>query len=269
MVNKPKTADGYTPEHVALVRSTCLYVATILGDLMNEIVVVGGLVPSLIIDQEEIEEGSDRHVGTLDLDVGLSLAVLEEQLYTEISKRLKQVNFTPDQNELGHKTRQRWILPVGQSNVTVDFLIQPSRAEDQGGRIRDIEADFAALITPGLELAFRAATRDITACGPGAYVVLKALAFRKRGENKDAYDLYYVIRNYGSSIDDVVRHLRPLLETTETKEALKVLEEDFGQHDSTGPIRVATFITRGPDDDIQADVVGFVQRLLRQVSSSR
>jgi hypothetical protein len=30
-----------------------------------------------------------------------------------------------------------------------------------------------------------------------AYVVLKALAFDSRGENKDAYDLFYVVRNYG------------------------------------------------------------------------
>ena len=31
-------------------------------------------------------------------------------------------------------------------------------------------------------------------CGPGAFVVLKALAFRDRGEPKDAYDLVYVLR---------------------------------------------------------------------------
>jgi len=34
--------------------------------------------------------------------------------------------------------------------------------------------------------------RDIWTCGPGAYVVVESLAFRNRGENKDAYDLIYV-----------------------------------------------------------------------------
>jgi len=33
------------------------------------------------------------------------------------------------------------------------------------------------------------ATRNIRVCDAGAYVVLKALAFDSRGENKDAYDL--------------------------------------------------------------------------------
>ena len=42
MADKPTTAAGYRPEHVALVRSTCLYVATKLGDLMDDLVVIGG-----------------------------------------------------------------------------------------------------------------------------------------------------------------------------------------------------------------------------------
>jgi len=36
----------------------------------------------------------------------------------------------------------------------VDFLIPPSRETDQGGMLRDIEKDFAAIIAPGLQLAF-------------------------------------------------------------------------------------------------------------------
>ena len=38
--------------------------------------------------------------------------------------------------------------------VTVDFLIPPSDETDQGNLIRHIESDLAAIITPGLELAF-------------------------------------------------------------------------------------------------------------------
>ncbi|MBN1337394.1 MAG: hypothetical protein JXB39_15665, partial [Deltaproteobacteria bacterium] len=49
-----------------------LYVATILGDLGSDVVIVGGLVPYLIVDQERAPE---RHVGTRDLDLGLSRAV--------------------------------------------------------------------------------------------------------------------------------------------------------------------------------------------------
>ena len=40
MPEKPTTASGYPPGQVARVKSTCLYLATKLGDLMDELVVV-------------------------------------------------------------------------------------------------------------------------------------------------------------------------------------------------------------------------------------
>ena len=64
MPDKPTTAAGYRPEYLELVRSTCLYVATKLGDLMDDTVVVGGLVPSLLIDQAALAgvERVDRYL---------------------------------------------------------------------------------------------------------------------------------------------------------------------------------------------------------------
>ena len=44
MSDKPTTAAGYKSEQIELVRATCLYVATKLGDIMDELVVIGGLV---------------------------------------------------------------------------------------------------------------------------------------------------------------------------------------------------------------------------------
>jgi len=75
MADKPKRASEYKSEQLELVRETCLYIATKLGDLMDDVVVVGGLVPSLLIDQATLPEGTFAHVGTMDLDVGLKLAL--------------------------------------------------------------------------------------------------------------------------------------------------------------------------------------------------
>jgi hypothetical protein len=68
MPEKPKHASGYKSEQVELVRAMCLYVATKLGDMMDDLLIVGGLVPSLIIDQEHLGEDVDPHVGTMDLE---------------------------------------------------------------------------------------------------------------------------------------------------------------------------------------------------------
>jgi len=276
MPDKPKRASDYQSEQVELVRATCLYVATKLGDLMDDLVVVGGLVPSLLIEQGTLPEGTEAHVGTTDLDVGLALALLDEGRYKTLAERLRAAGFTMDTNDKGNPTRQRWKITNG-GTVTVDFLIQPSFAGDKGGTLRDIEPDFAAIIAPGLNLAFQdrqrvtingqtlfgeKASRGLWICGAGAFVVLKALAFDARGDSKDAYDLYYMIRNYGSGVDDVVAKLRPLLDDGETRRALGILRRDFLDPESVGPRRVAEFVSDRPDTDLQADVVGFVSQVL-------
>ncbi len=52
MTDKPGNATGYTARQATLVRRTCLYLATRLGDFADDLVVVGGMVPSLLIDQD-------------------------------------------------------------------------------------------------------------------------------------------------------------------------------------------------------------------------
>jgi hypothetical protein len=276
MTEKPTTADGYKGEQVELVRATCLYVATKLGDIMDELVVIGGLVPSLLIKQDELPEGIDAHVGTIDLDIGLTLALLNEGRYKTLTERLRRAGLEQDVNDEGNPTRQRWKIEKP-SKVTVDFLIQPSLPDDRGGKLRNIEPDFAAVIAPGLHLAFQdrervslsgltimgeQVTRDVWVSGPGAYVVLKSIAFRLRGENKDAYDLYYLVRNFGTGVGDVASRLKPLLGDPSAQQAMAYLKEDFLSHDGIGPSRVAEFIRGTVDDDIQADVVGYIRRLI-------
>jgi hypothetical protein len=276
MPDKPGYAGGYSKDQMERVRETCLYVATRLGDYMDDMVVVGGLVPSLLIDDDTMPTGADKHVGTMDLDIGLNLAIFQDNRYQVITDRLRNAGFVQDTNKQGNPTRQRWKIEAP-DKVVVDFLIPPTTPEDIGGKIKDIEKDFAALITPGLKLAFidrrkifltgktlfgSKASREIGVCGPGAFVTLKTLAFRSRGENKDAYDLYYFIRNFGAGVWDIAEALKPLKDEPEVKLALNILEDDFSAHDGLGPVQVSQFLTMDKDDDIQADVVGFVRSLI-------
>ena len=280
MPGKPETAAGYSSEQFKRVRATCLYVATKLGDLLDEVVIVGGLVPSLLVPQTRLPKGAERHVGTMDLDVGLALAILDHERYKTLTERLRKAGFTQDENDEGRPTRQRWkIEGEGEAKVTVDFLIPPAQKSDRGGTLRSIEKDFAALITEGLPLAFRdrekvrltgrtilweRASRDVWVCGPGGFVVLKALAFRGRGEGKDAYDLFYVLRNYGKGPSQIGSRFAGLLDDPAAKAALRVLREDFADGEDVGPKRAVEFLRgRGADDPpLRAAVVGFVQRFL-------
>lgn len=273
MPTKPRTAAGYGPNQAEHARATCLYVATKLGDMLDDVVVVGGLVPSLLIDQDAAKE---KHVGTLDLDVGLALAVFDDKRYQGLIDRLRQASFAPDKNERGNETRQRWRID-GPPIVTIDFLIPPTEKGDRGGRIKNIESDFAAIIAPGLRLAFldrlmvsvsgmtirgERAQRDIGVCGPAAFVAMKSLSLRSRGENKDAYDLVYFLQNYSAGLDAVAAQLSSLLSEPEALEAVRYLDEEFATVDSVGPRRTSEFLFDERNDAVEADAWGIVRALL-------
>ena len=274
MTKKP-TADAYTAQSLELVRATTLYIATKLGDLLDDVVIVGGLVPTLLIPQEQ--SGPRSHVGTLDVDLGLAIGILDKQRYHEVCHRLRSAGFHPDKNDQGNETSQRWKIETGRGTVTVDFLIPPSQEGDNAGTLRNLEQGFAAIITQGLELAFQdretvslegttilgeRAQRRVGVCGAGAFIVLKAIAFRNRGENKDAYDLVYVLQNYGRGVADVFAKLQPLLTDAAAQQAIDILREDFTEVDSLGPTRVAAFFGDPNNDAIRADAAAAVRRLL-------
>ena len=44
---------------------------------------------------------------------------------------------------------------------------------------------------------------------------------------------------------------------------LMLMLNNFTEHDATGPMRVVQFLAYRPDDEIQADVVGYARELLQ------
>lgn len=166
------------------------------------------------------------------------------------------------------------------SRSTFSFHLAPEQAATL--RVQNLEPDFGAIVTPGLELAFdervhieldghtlkgERARRKIPICGAAAFVVLKALAFADRSEKKDAYDLVYVIRHTpgrGSAIaEQLQRHAER--HSAIVSRALGLLARDFNNVDNTGPRRAAEFavIEKSALDDAAADAHGFVDDLLR------
>jgi len=276
---KPGRAKYYATEDMRLVRSACLTLATYLGSFLDDLVVVGGLAPTLLIPQELLG-GREPHVGTQDLDLGLSLALLEGSRYTDLVAHLRAAGFEPDVTGTGKPANHRWKHRA--EGVTVDFLIAaPPPSGKVTAKTRVIEASLSAVLARGLPLAFRdrrkvsltgrtlrgeEATRDVWVCGPGAFLVLKALAFRGRGENKDAYDLLYVLENFGGGIGDVSEALRAILDDEVAREAVAILRADFSTATSPGPVRAADFQDRS-DIEFKADRVGAVLELLRLLAT--
>lgn len=69
--------------------SACQILALRLGDLLDDLVIVGGLVPTLLVRGGHLEVDGDVHAGTADLDVGISVSLLEGGRYHEIASALR------------------------------------------------------------------------------------------------------------------------------------------------------------------------------------
>ena len=160
----------------------------------------------------------------------------------------------------------------------------PAPDQDERVRVQNLEGDFGALITPGLQLAFderlgieldgqtlmgERVRRTIPVCGPAAFVALKALAFGDRGEPKDAYDLVYVIRHTRGRGRAIAERLAGHAERHGpiVARALALLARDFDSPDGLGPGRAARFTIAEPPeqgelDNAAADAHGYVDDLL-------
>lgn len=269
MTTKFKTRAEYDSVSMEPLTSGVIELMTRLGDIADQIVVVGGLAPFLLFTN-----AVEPPTGTLDVDLGLSLALLNEERYEALENRLRSAGFEPDRNEKGFLTRQRWVS----KGVLVDLLMPPVNSDARPGGIQNLTPTLAAFVVPGIELAHLdavrvslkgealqggSAERDIAVCGPGAFVVLKALAFKSRGEEKDAHDLMYVLETAGT--DEVARRALVFPPSEHLDDAFETLRSDFTSAEAIGPVRVAKFRSGGADEALQAESAARVRALLQKV----
>ena len=258
-MSKQDSIDGYPFEEVCRVQETCRYIAKHLGELNQHVIVMGGLVPFLIV-----EGATDRHVGTLDVDLGMIIGHTDHSQLDNTRSKLLALGFVVDsKNEIATRLRYQ--------GVVVDLMCGISSTRDSeshhinpkiAGQVTLAFQDRMDVPMKGRAIDGTNVDCQIGVCGPGAFVLNKALTFHSRRENKDAYDLYYVIQNFGTNPLEIFQRMAPLLSTAEAQAGIKILEQEFLDLDAPGPLAVARFLNKFNDDDIQADVCGAVRKLL-------
>ncbi len=214
------TSDDYADVSLPDVKSGCLKVFQSLGALRDQIAVIGGLVPTLLIESSQEHSGDplEFHVGTRDVDIGFSLGIVEEGAYDQIVERLRESGFERDENKDGNPTNHRWITGEGLYRIQIGFQIPADEESAPPGRMHNLTGDLSAVVTPGLELAFQddrtislegetleggRLKREIHICGPASLIILKGLAINERDKWKDYYDIFYVLRNWPDGIEDL------------------------------------------------------------------
>jgi hypothetical protein len=274
--------DRLRSEEVQQVCRVLMRVAEALGGISPDMTVVGGLVPVLLIDQEQTEEGFEAHAGTRDLDLGLDLALAEARLLPELGALLAGCGLVRD-------SLTRW-SDAALPGVKVDLLVPASDKAPPRTSLR-IAHGVEATAVDGLDFAFRqpvpvvlsAATGSgsesrctVYCCGPAAYVLLKTTALTSRQASKDAYDMVYVLRFWPGGPQDIAQQLAAWTGERAVAEVTAKLRECFADYDSSGPeLYVKFYSGRTPGIPaahrgylLRAEAHAAVLQLLRELDAS-
>ena len=200
---EPQSANDYDDRTTAAVKSVLLEIGQILGTFQGKFAVIGGAVPWLLLDNEEMP-----HVGTLDVDLGLDAEALSDGEYARLVELLMRNDYRQNPDLKKFQLVRQIEVSDGKNpiDVIVDFLM-PRDAEIIKNKPPLIE-DFAVQRADGADLAMQffrmVAIRgtmpkggknevEIAVCSIPALLAMKGYALNGRYKQKDAYDIYYCI----------------------------------------------------------------------------
>lgn len=83
---------------------------------------------------------------------------------------------------------------------------------------------------------------EIAVCSIPALLAMKGHALHGRHKQKDAYDIYYCVRNYAEGIELLAQACRPLLAHPSGEQGYRYIAEKFDTVDGYGPTCVRQFV---------------------------
>src|SRR5438045_3859293 len=117
---EPQSANEYDDRTTAAVKSVLLEIGQILGSFQGKFAVIGGAVPWLLLDNEEMP-----HVGTLDVDLGLDAEALGDGEYARLVETLMSKGYNPNPGLRKSQLVRRIEARYGGApmDVSVDFVM--------------------------------------------------------------------------------------------------------------------------------------------------
>ncbi len=272
-----RSTSDYLPDAVEAAKSVLVELVHILGEYRDDMVVVGGWVPPLLMPD------SKGHVGSTDVDVALNHLAENDQAYARISTLLKNRGYEQDEKQpfIWYRTV---CIDGGSVVVEVDFL-----AGEYGGRGKTHRTQQVQDLRPrkarGADLLFsRYVEREISGRVPGGaldtvlvkvagvvpYIVMKSAALNSRVKEKDAYDIWFTLANYPGGADLIAREFEAVAGHGLVRETVGALKAKFASPDHFGPVSVATFLELDGEEAelVKRDAYERVQALLVALSSS-
>lgn len=273
------TKIDYEARAVHAARSVLLELTHLLGAYHDDVVLVGGWVPELLFSSKE-----SPHVGSMDVDLALDHRRIEAAGYETILKLLKARGY--EEGPQPFIFYRKLIVEGQEITVQVDLLAGEYDGETKKHRHQKVQ-DIHARKARGCDLAFEhpveiklegelpegekdAVIVRVASIAP--FIVMKGMALAERMKEKDAWDIYYCLKNYPGGLDALVEAVKPFMSHGLVKEGLEKIAEKFSSEKHVGPKFVADFEEISDTEEralIQRDAFERVAYLLKKLSITR
>lgn len=238
----------------------------------RHVALVGGVVPGVMVG--EVPPGMEPHVGTSDLDLSVTLHLLDgetAEYYGAILDGLRSLGLSEDKAD-GRERRWRWVGTHRQLQLQVELLCpsrtRPARPEPptEGspaeknigpkGEITALAMGYCHLVQEDTIFIERTVQTSegrleypFPVAGVASWLCLKADAITHRNKPKDAYDVVWLLAGLGPKEAAERCAESPLLRgehADETIAQLTRLQTQFADEACVGPQSYAEFL--GSDD---------------------
>jgi hypothetical protein len=249
---KAARANQYTERDMQAALSVLIELGTILEDIRDHVVLIGGFVPWLSL------KGPPDHVGTLDVDLNFDLEAMTQLPYAAIADRLTQANYESNTVPQMPFRWRRWVTLPGSDGTPLEpmpVLVDLLAIQNEPIATQTL-ADTTMMPAIGSHLAHRSnhvfPLEGRTPEGSFRRVQwrvasLPALLGMKghsmsEARAKDAYDIYYVLRRYPGGPRALAEACQQLLTDDLAVRAYQRIRDHFRAEDDLGAQLVGSFL---------------------------
>jgi hypothetical protein len=271
------TRKDYNQIAVNAAYSVLIEVVRILGEYRDNIVLIGGWVPQFLFQDE-----NEMHTGSIDIDLALDHRQITDDGYKSIHDLLVDRGYrSGKQPFIFHRAV---VIEGMEVSVQVDLLSGEYEGSGKSHRHQRLQ-EIRARKVRGCDLAFSNPI-ELTIEGdlPGgakdsvvikvasivSFLIMKAIVLDDRLKEKDAYDIYYCLKQYSDKLDDLVAEFRPHLKNNLVQEGLRKLAKNFASEEHKGPKFVTAFEEIMDEEDriqMERDAFERVNYLLQKLGA--
>ncbi len=252
-MSEPSVANDYDDRGARAAHAVLVELGLVLGAHRDAIVIIGGTVPSLLLPDAE-----PGHIGSLDVDLDLDPEKLADHGYADLIEKLDAAGYQRNVEGLKPFQLRRSVdlRDGGEPIAVIVDLLMPKGARTRRNRPRLVDR-LRVQETDGGEIALRHNLKFLIAgtmpdgrrnevemlvASIPALLVMKGYALVQRDKKKDAYDIYFCIRNHKDGIGSLAAECAKLLDDQVAREGFANIAGKFGSEDAFGPQTVRMFV---------------------------